>query len=325
MRKKHKLQLLWDQCRAVLMTLALSDLVILILLMLYRLSLDLWMYYTILIIFASIIYVLMKVAEIRKMLSDLEVDDFDYSNYSPAAYQFLVKLHEYQDKFIDMANKNEHDRRELSDYFSMWTHQAKLPVSAIKLQFDSGNPDISEIKSQMVRLEGYVNSAMAYVRANSPSSDFEIHHQNIDQIVREEIRANASSFIRKNISVDFEDSGLEALTDSKWLSFSIGQILSNALKYSPEGSTVHICTDPEKRKLVIRDEGKGISPQDLPRICEKGFTGFQGRQNREASGIGLYLCSQILHKLNHSLNIESEVGKGTTVTIGFPKEKTFWD
>ena len=105
----------------------------------------------------------------------------------------------------------------------------------------------------------------------------------------------------------------------------IGQILSNALKYSPSGSILHISTSQKSRELSIRDEGQGIPSQDLPRIFEKGFTGAHGRHSRESSGIGLYLCHEILSRLNHPFRIESEPGQDTDVIIRFPVERTLFD
>lgn len=325
MNRNSFFRLLWDQCRAVLCTLLLSDLVILFLLYLYRISLDLWGYYTLIILAAAVLYIVMKIFEIRRILLDLEVDDFDPSHYSPSAYPFLMKLQEYREKFQDVYNRSENSKRELEDYFSMWTHQTKLPIAAISLQLDAPDPDLGEIKTQIGRLQSYVGSAMAYIRLNSSSTDYEFREQDVDEIVREEIRAAASSFIRKGISIDFEGEHLMASTDRKWLAFVIGQILSNALKYSPSGSILHISTSQKSRELSIRDEGQGIPSQDLPRIFEKGFTGAHGRHSRESSGIGLYLCHEILSRLSHPFRIESEPGQGTDVIIRFPVEQTLFD
>ena len=236
-----------------------------------------------------------------------------------------MKLQEYREKFQDVYNRSENSKRELEDYFSMWTHQTKLPIAAISLQLDAPDPDLGEIKTQIGRLQSYVGSAMAYIRLNSSSTDYEFREQDVDEIVREEIRAAASSFIRKGISIDFEGEHLMASTDRKWLAFVIGQILSNALKYSPSGSILHISTSQKSRELSIRDEGQGIPSQDLPRIFEKGFTGAHGRHSRESSGIGLYLCHEILSRLNHPFRIESEPGQDTDVIIRFPVERTLFD
>lgn len=76
----------------------------------------------------------------------------------------------------------------------------------------------------------------------------------------------------------------------------------------------------EKGRLTITDTGIGIRAEDLPRVCEKGYTGYNGHANQKSTGIGLYLCSTILKKLGHSFTITSQEGTGTRVTIGFPEE-----
>ena len=107
------------------------------------------------------------------------------------------------------------------------------------------------------------------------------------------------------------------LTDEKWLGFVIEQLLSNALKYTHEGS---ITIGMEEGRLTITATGIGIRAEDLPRVCEKGYTGYNGHANHKSTGIGLYLCSTFLKKLGHSFTITSQEGTGTRVMIGFPEE-----
>ena len=112
---------------------------------------------------------------------------------------------------------------------------------------------------------------------------------------------------------------VEVLTDEKWLAFVIEQVLSNALKYTPEG-TVSVYLERPKT-LCIRDTGIGIAPEDLPRVFENGYTGYNGRSDKKASGIGLYLCRRICNKLGHTISAESKAGEGTVIRIGLDKKK----
>ena len=325
MKKRTMIRMLWDQIRAVVLTLLMSDAAILFLNYLYVNKLDLWLFYSVLILIGIALYTGFKVFEIKKIQSDLQVDDFNESHYSDSAYPFVMKLQELETRIRQLDNEYEAEKRELSDYFSMWTHQAKLPIFAMKLMLESNETEPGELKSQLSRLESYVNSAMAYIRLSSASTDFVLSRQNIDQIVREEIRANAGSFIRKKIAVDFQGENLMAVTDNKWLAFVISQILSNALKYSSSNSVIKIQSLADRGELIIEDHGCGISKQDLPRIFEKGFTGISGHTSKESSGIGLYLCGRILNQLNHTIKIESEPQKGTRVILGFPEELKIQD
>ena len=135
----------------------------------------------------------------------------------------------------------------------------------------------------------------------------------MDALVRQSVRKYARLFILKKISLDFQETGRTVLTDEKWLSFVVEQLLSNAVKYTPEGGLVRVYGDGET--LVIADSGIGIRPEDLPRVFEKGFTGFNGREDKKSTGIGLYLCRQVLDRLNHGISISSRPGQGTLVRL----------
>ena len=162
--------------------------------------------------------------------------------------------------------------------------------------------------------------ALQYTRLDSETTDFLIQRYNLDDIVREAVRCYARLFIRKKISLNYQPLQVQVLTDEKWLEFVIEQVLSNAVKYTPKGS-VSICMEGSST-LVIEDTGIGIRKEDLPRVCEKGYTGYNGHTDKRSTGIGLYLSKRILEKLSHTIEIESEMGVGTRVKIGLiTKEK----
>ena len=168
------------------------------------------------------------------------------------------------------------------------------------------------------RLEQYVEMVLGYLRLESPSSDYVIRNYALDDIVRQVVRKYASQFIRRRLRLEYTPLNVSVITDEKWLLFVIEQVLSNALKYTRSGS-VSITLEAPKT-LCIRDTGIGIAPEDLPRVFEKGFTGCNGRTDKRATGIGLYLCRRILEKLGHTIAITSTVGEGTTVRIGLQQD-----
>ena len=132
-------------------------------------------------------------------------------------------------------------------------------------------------------------------------------------LLRQAVRKFARMFILKKITLDFRETGRTVLTDGKWLSFVVEQVLSNALKYTPAGGRIRIYGDGET--LVIADSGIGIRPEDLPRVFEKGFTGYNGREDKKSTGIGLYLCRRVMDRLNHGISIVSRPGQGTLVRL----------
>ncbi|SJZ40334.1 sensor histidine kinase [Anaerorhabdus furcosa] len=202
-----------------------------------------------------------------------------------------------------------------TEYFTMWVHQIKTPIAAMRLVLQTSQyEDKGEIEEQLFKIEQYVDMVLQYLRMNEPNRDFLFRRFDSDEIIKQAVRKFSKSFIRKKISLNYEPVHITCVSDEKWLSFVIEQILSNAIKYTPEHGIISITK--EFNTLVIRDSGIGISREDLPRIFEKGYTGYNGRNNKKSTGIGLYLCKTICDKLGHTLVIDSTVNEGTVVKIG---------
>ena len=201
----------------------------------------------------------------------------------------------------------------MTEYYTLWAHQIKTPIAAMRLLLQEDAPDPAELSGELFKIEQYVEMALCYLRLDGESTDYVLRAADLDEVVRQALRKYAPQFIRRRVSLDYALLGAKALTDEKWLSFVVEQVLSNALKYAPEGR-VRIRLE-EPLTLVIEDDGIGIAPEDLPRVFEKGFTGLNGRYDKRATGIGLYLSRRIMKNLGHGISIASEVGKGTAVRL----------
>lgn len=233
-------------------------------------------------------------------------------------YQDLIAAL-YEDK-VKYKSRLDKQNTDLIEYFTVWTHQIKTPLSAANLLLQSEEMEAKEeFNKQLFEIEEYVDMALQYLRIDSMYSDLKIGEYSLLDIVKKAVKSYASIFIYKKIKLDLEEMDTKVLTDEKWLLFVIKQILSNALKYTNEGE-ISIFVEEEKT-LVIKDTGIGISKEDIPRIFERGFTGYNGRMNKKSTGIGLYLCKKVLDKLSHKIYISSEVGKGTTVKIDLSSTK----
>lgn len=214
------------------------------------------------------------------------------------------------------VSKSEIKQKDAIDYYTMWVHQIKTPIAAMHLMLQT-DKDIKKnalLSSELFKIEQYVEMVLSYLRLDSESTDYVFQRYNLDLIIKKAVKKYSKLFILKNIRLDFKESGTNVLTDEKWLSFVIEQILANSLKYTSKGS-ISIYT--KGNTLFMKDSGIGIAPEDLPRIFEKGYTGFNGRMDKKSTGIGLYLCKRILGKLSHKIKVDSEVGKGTVVMITF--------
>ena len=225
-----------------------------------------------------------------------------------------------------MISKADIRQTEMIDYFTMWAHQIKTPIAAMRLLIESETSDYDkELISQIFKIEQYVEMVLGYIKLDNLSSDLVLEKHSLSNIVKQCIRKHAPLFIKKNIALDFQEMDCTVLTDEKWLVFAIEQLLSNALKYTNEGKISISIVNQERKLLVIEDAGIGIASEDLPRVFEKGFTGYNGRLDKKATGIGLYLCKKVLDKLSHSIYITSEVNIGTRVEIEFFSPETIFE
>lgn len=235
------------------------------------------------------------------------------------AYQaLLLALHADRQKLKSDMNARYLD---MTEYYTVWAHQIKTPIAAMRLALQNEDTPLSRrLTGEVGRVEQYVQMALTYLRLGSDSSDYVIRSCALDNIVRPAVRRFAGEFIQRKIQLNYQMLNYTVITDEKWLGFVVEQVLSNALKYTPQGS-VSIYMEPEG-VLCIRDTGIGVAPEDLPRVFEKGYTGYNGRSRRKASGLGLYLCREILTRLGHSISAESQVDHGTTIRIDLRQHKT---
>lgn len=225
---------------------------------------------------------------------------------------------------------------QMRDYYSMWVHQIKTPISAMKLLLEVEREELGQLicddeqsqyllsdnmdsfEDELFRIEEYVSMALQYQRVSSTENDFVLEKVSVDGVIRDAIKKYAKIMIRRHIGINYSGTGQEVYTDGKWLAFMLEQILSNAIKYTPQGVvTIETAEEKDRFFITIKDTGIGIKAEDLPRVFEKGYTGYNGHADKKATGIGLYLCRQMADKLGHTIRMESEIGKGTKVWIGF--------
>ena len=227
------------------------------------------------------------------------------------AYETIIRnLSQREQDFRREQQRREADR---ADYYTTWVHQIKTPIASMYLSLENEDSPLSRsLGEELQRIEQYVQMVLTYQRLDSVYTDYVFRECPMDPLVKGALRKFAAQFIRKGIRLDYTPTQKSVVTDEKWLSFVVEQLLSNALKYTPQG-TVSIYM--EDGSLCIRDTGIGIAPEDLPRIFERGYTGCNGRSDKKASGLGLYLCRRICNNLGHALTAESTPGVGTLMKL----------
>ena len=241
-----------------------------------------------------LIYLVIKYLDFQKELSNDE------------------KIEELETQIENMRNDYISWQKDIQEYFSMWVHQIKTPITCLEI-LTEGN---TEMKMQLKSIDNYTNMAINYLKLNLHEKDMDISVVDVDNLLNILVKKYSLLFINSHISLDFRKNGLKCITDSKWLSVLLEQILSNAIKYS-ENSQIILDSFKKDNAVVIliEDHGIGIPEEDINRIFDKGYSGFNGRLKQKSSGLGLYLAKSIADKLEITLKVDSVVGQGSKFYI----------
>lgn len=264
----------------------------------------------------------------RKHLKALRGLSFNYDepiNYIPESLPAAVDALqlEYQKRLREMyelyqqsqaaGRRNEAERL---DYYMMWAHQIKTPIAAMKLLIQNQQVPNQQggfaLERELFKVEAYVEMVLHYLRLDSIDADMLLQRCPVQTMVRTAVKKYALLFIDGKIKLALAEFAWSVITDEKWFSFILEQIISNAIKYTPAGT---ISIYAEERRLIIADTGIGIRAEDLPRVYERGFTGYNGRMDQKATGIGLYLSKQVADRLGIGIEITSQSGRGTQVSL----------
>ena len=239
------------------------------------------------------------------------------------------KLSDVKDDNERLVNENKtlksemlNQKDDLNAYFLMWLHQIKTPMTVSKLLLEKPDDTTNtKLKMQLMYIEQYINMAMNYLKMIDYSTDMDITQVNLDDIIKNLLKKYSLLFIHNHISLEYQSNLTYVISDSQWLTILIEQILSNALKYTENGK-IAIQYLEEKHALEIKDTGIGIRSEDIPKIFDRGYSGFNGRMNEKSSGLGLYLARKISERLNIQIEVESKLSKGSIFRLVFPTNLT---
>ena len=257
-----------------------------------------------------------RLTEICRSLTEYRPELPQASNQIEQLYGAIVE--QFYQILLENTNTLKQVHFEQLEYYTRWLHQIKTPIAAIRLRLQGETHRDPVLEQELFKMEQYVEMALQYAKMGDFSSDLVIRDYPLRDIINSCVKKYSVLFIYKKLAVSITDPGVVVSTDSKWLAFIIEQLLSNAVKYTPRG-TIRIFA--AENTLTVADEGIGIRAEDTARIFEKGFTGYNGRQDRRASGIGLYMAKKAADRLSIRISADSQVGKGTRVTLRFPERK----
>lgn len=230
------------------------------------------------------------------------------------------KVDNLENELTEVKNRQVEYRNDVESYFLTWVHQIKTPITASQLLLERNEENVvNRVRQEIVQIDNYTSLALSYLKLLNEESDMTISSVTVNELIRPLIMKYRIQFIEQHTKIHYEKCEATVLTDAQWASIMIEQILNNALKYA-RGKDIWIEFDSAKQTLIIKDNGVGISKADIPKIFDKGYSGYNGRLNEESSGIGLFIVKHISNHLNHEVDVDSGLGEGTTFKIHFPNE-----
>ncbi|MBF0710389.1 MULTISPECIES: HAMP domain-containing sensor histidine kinase [unclassified Gemella] len=261
-----------------------------------------------------------KTKILENFQKDLDYDLKDEKDYFTYMENKILDLaSKLQKENIRIFDKKEFELQSTIDYYTMWIHQIKTPIASLSFLIENlEDKNKKKLEIELFKIEQYVDLLLSYIRLDDKNNDIEAEQVLMKEVVNKILKKYANLFISKSINLDYQKLDIIYISDKKWLEFIVEQIISNAIKYSKNKGKIKIYQENEA--LVIEDEGMGISKDNLPRIFEKSFTGFNGRKDKQSSGLGLYLSKKAADKISCQLEIESEMNVGTKVKIKAVKD-----
>lgn len=238
-------------------------------------------------------------------------------------HQLLRNLFKEQNtKIKELLN----EKKDHLEFITSWVHGVKTPIAVSRLILENNQEKKQEeifnsLEEEIEKIENFVEQALYYSRIDAFAKDYFIKDVQLERVIKESIKKHAKTFINKRIKIELADLNHDVTTDKKWLTFIIHQIIDNALKYTNEAGKIRVYAEKDEKetRLIIQDNGIGIKVEDLLRVFDKGFTGYNGREKDQSTGLGLYLAKKLARKLGHDLSIDSKYQEYTSVTIHFPK------
>lgn len=236
---------------------------------------------------------------------------------SETYHQSMEKMRK---EHIRELNEVQTRQKEHYNFIVSWFHEIKTPIAVMRLMQQT-EVEPKSLEEEISRVEQYVDQALYYARLDSFNQDYEIINCDLASLIKEVVKAHSKNFISKKIRISLQLESTIVQSDSKWLQFIVNQLVTNCLKYTADYGEITVSTKvtTEEKLLIIRDNGIGIESKDLPRIFTRGFTGANGRQSVNSTGMGLFLAQELSCKLGHYITCSSEIGQFTEMIIHFPK------
>ena len=220
---------------------------------------------------------------------------------------------------LEQIGEVRRERLEYKEYIEQWIHEIKTPITAMKLLCENHRTDwTKELLLELEKTNRFTEQALYYARSEHTEKDYSVREMSLSQVVHQAIADNKYLLLQSGVRLEVEEMADTVYSDEKWVRFILNQLIANAVKYRSGQPVLRISARRQQDQvvLVVEDNGIGISPADLPRVFEKGFTGQNGCMVQQSTGIGLYLCKRLCDKLGIGIAAESS-GQGTAISLAF--------
>ena len=220
---------------------------------------------------------------------------------------------------LEQIGEIRRERQEYKEYIEQWIHEIKTPITAMKLLCENHRTDwTKELLMELEKTNRFTEQALYYARSEHTEKDYSVRKMALIQVVHQAIADNKYLLLQSGMHLEVEEIQDTVYSDDKWVRFILNQLIANAVKYRTGQPILRFSTHRQQDQvvLVVEDNGIGISATDLPRIFEKGFTGQNGRNVQQSTGIGLYLCKRLCEKLGIGITAESSEN-GASISLAF--------
>lgn len=249
---------------------------------------------------------------------DEAFETLDTAPLAKALGELLKRQHRIYMNQLDQQEKRRNDHL---TFINQWVHQMKTPLSVIELITQENDDEhLESIREETDKLEKGLEMVLYAARLEMFEQDFQVEPVSLKSVIEAAIRENKRFFIKNHVYPEVHVSGTTVESDEKWLEFIFNQLITNAVKYSTgKGRKVVITETKDALETIVtvQDYGVGIPKTDIKRVFNPFFTGENGRNYRESTGMGLYLVKEVCEKLGHKIELTSVRGEGTSVQIRF--------
>ena len=256
---------------------------------------------------------------------NLEITEFDEKELSKIKSKLIKFLYASQVKEAKINT----EKSKTKDLIADISHQTKTPITNLSLYIslledDPKDDYIEIIKYELNKLEFLIQNLVKSSRLESNIISLQKHQANLKDIVEDVLREFKVILDEKCISINLKNEDLIFNLDERWLKEAIHNLVDNAIKYSPNGSTINISVYKSclNYNLDIENECKDLSEETLPKIFERFYRG-KNSVSKDGLGLGLFIAREIIEK--HGGNIRASLDENRIkFSVDFPLWEVFF-